>query len=297
MILKELKKQFASSNNSVIQLIWINSLVFFAISLTTVILELFVLPTGQSGLDLIYPYIVLNDEPSTIIKYPWTIFTTFFSHIDMWHLASNMLFLYFIGLLFTPEFGHRRLIILYIAAGFGANLFYILVQNTVPYFMSSSNNLIGASGAIVSLLIYYATIYPNREVSLFMVLKVKMVWIAVVYVAIFVISLNKSNSGGEVCHIGGVIIGYIFGTFYKKGIDLTHYISNLEVKIIALFKPKPNIKVSHSNYNNPSRSYGGSITHRAPQAQIDSILDKVKISGYASLSKEEKQILFDFSNK
>jgi membrane associated rhomboid family serine protease len=300
MIIEEFKKQFSQNGNSVMKLLWINGLVFFTIRLVAVLLELFYLPKFAGvGKLFLTEYITLSDKPMEVLLHPWTLVTTIFTHWDFLHLAGNMLMLYFVGQMFSREFGERRLMGLYIIAGIGANLFYLFVQNTFDYYKLETDTLLGASGAVISLLIALATVFPNREISLFFAFRIKLVWLAVVTVALFTISVTGGNGGGEVCHLGGALMGFIFGKLYQNGIDITKPITKIIDFIADLFKPKPKIKVSHSNYRTAKHTSYDKVSEseEITQQRIDEILDKLKISGYPSLTKEEKAVLFEYSNK
>ncbi len=305
MIFSELKKQFQQPDNSVIKLLWINSLVFFSIRIIAVLLELFYLPKVQhAGEVFLTPYIQLDDNLLGLLYHPWTLLTTIFSHWDFMHLALNMLMLYFVGQMFSTEFGDRRLLGLYIVGGLGANVFYLIVQNVLPYYIEDHSVILGASGAVTSLLIGLATVFPNREVSLFLLLRIKFVWLAVITVGLSVISVTGNNGGGEVCHLGGALIGFIFGKLYQNGTDITKPVSSLLSFFEKLIKPQPKIKVSYSSYRQektntsksnypPQQPQKNAVT----QQMIDAILDKLKVSGYTSLSKEEKRMLFEYSKQ
>jgi membrane associated rhomboid family serine protease len=295
MILDEFKKQFAQPGNSVIKLLWINSLVFFAMNLAGMLLELVYLPKMEGiGRDFLNPYLTLSDDLLQLLYRPWTLISTIFSHWDLLHLASNMLGLYFIGQFFVSEFGDRRLLALYIIGGIGANIFYLIVQ-ILPYYAQDNANLLGASGAVISLLVALATVFPNREVMLLFALKVKLVWVAVIAVALSVISITGGNGGGEICHLGGALMGFVFGKLYQNGTDITKPVSKVLDFIENLMKPTPKMKVTHNNYRteNSQKYSGAEIT----QHTIDQILDKLRVSGYPSLTTEEKRILFEYSKQ
>jgi hypothetical protein len=127
--------------------------------------------------------------------------------------------------------------------------------------------------------------------------------IKIIYIAIFVfvldfISLDDlSNPGGHLAHIGGAIAGYLFAIEYRKGKDITNGIAKMIDSLTNLFKKKPKksrLKVSHQRSESDS-DYN--YRKHQEQEEIDRILDKLKQSGYSSLSAEEKRKLFDASKK
>jgi hypothetical protein len=90
------------------------------------------------------------------------------------------------------------------------------------------------------------------------------------------------NAGGELSHLGGALIGFVYIKQLKRGHDWVGAIANL-------FKPKSNLKVVSKNSSKSSSDL-------PRQEDIDLILDKISKSGYDSLSKQEKEILFRASN-
>ncbi|MFA7155617.1 MAG: DUF6576 domain-containing protein, partial [Proteiniphilum sp.] len=126
----------------------------------------------------------------------------------------------------------------------------------------------------------------------------------IVYIAIFAFLIDflslgsPANPGGHVAHIGGALLGYFFATQYdKKGKDITNWMSRLLDLLAGLFKPRRNqtkMKVEHSRGES---DWAYNKRKHEEQEVIDAILDKLKQSGYGSLSSEEKKRLFDASKK
>lgn len=299
-LLDELKKQFQKPNNAVLKLILINVVVFFVLRLIAVVMELFFL---KNGFEALYPFITLNDVPLELLKHPWTIFTTMFTHWDLSHIFFNMLGLYFIGNFFQSELGDKRLIAVYLLTGLGANIIYFALQQVIPFYILGQSALLGASGAITGIFITLVTIYPNKEISLLFLpmIRIKMKWMGITMVLIYVISLTGGNGGGELCHLSGAFLGFIYAKLLQSGTDLAVPIIKVLMFFELLFKPKPKMKVSHSTYKNSKKSSVSDVQDvdysEISMDDIDVILDKLKVSGYPSLSKEEKRILFEYSKQ
>ena len=101
---------------------------------------------------------------------------------------------------------------------------------------------------------------------------------------------NPNNRGGGIAHIGGIIAGIAYVKAYHSGIDLLKPFA----AIGNLFKPKPAVKLTHKS---ETKVAGKPIPSDKVQEKLDVILDKMNESGYDSLSKEEKDFLFRYSDE
>jgi hypothetical protein len=126
---------------------------------------------------------------------------------------------------------------------------------------------------------------------------VKLMYVAIVVVFIDMLNVaSYSNVGGNLAHLGGALMGYVFIVQYKKGRDWSSWISKFLDWMGGLFKPstKSKMKVAYKRgVSDEEYNYSKKVT----QEQIDSILDKISKSGYESLTKNEKEILFKASKK
>lgn len=278
-----------------VKFIFINTLVFMALKIVTVIFRLF----NIYFVDLI-TFVGIPSALSRLLSRFWTPFTYMFVHEQFWHLLINMLWLYWFGRIFLQYFTGRTLGSLYVLGGFGGALLYVVAFNTIPYFLSMDNSwMIGASAAVMSIVFGAAFYRPNVRINLLFLGSIKIVYIAIAVFLIDFLSLgNNGNSGGHVAHIGGAIVGYLFAIRYQKGNDITAWIGKLLDRIANLTKPprgkKSNMKVEYKR-NESDHEYNR--RKREEQTDIDTILDKLKKTGYGGLSAEEKRKLFDASKK
>lgn len=112
-------------------------------------------------------------------------------------------------------------------------------------------------------------------------------------VVIDLISIDKGNPGGHIAHLGGALFGFIFSKQLQKGNDFTLFFNKVIHSISTLFTKKSKMKVVHSDKENVNKKKN---TNNKQQV-VDAILDKISRAGYESLSKEEKEILFNFSKE
>lgn len=240
-------------------------------------------------------YVSLDSSPSSLLWKPWSVLTYAVFHSGIFHLFFNMVVLHFSTRLFTTYFNQKQLLGLYVLGGIFAGIIYIISYLVLPVFQNVSSSLVGASGSIMALLFASVAYNPYMEVRLMLIGRVKLWHIAVVVITLDLIQLPTANTGGHLAHLGGALFGYIFIVLLRKGTDLTDVIT----KILNFFVNKTQSKKQHTpfkkvyrNYNSTPPTTGSKIVRKdKTQQQIDEILDKIGVSGYDSLSKEEKDFL------
>lgn len=281
------------------KLIAINVIAFVLFFLIKTIGFLFNLET-----DFILQWLVFPKEPTEFLFKPWSVITYAFLHAGIWHILSNMLILYFSGIYFLNYFSAKKLLNFYfLGAIFGA-LVYMASYNLFPAFQDTGRSyLMGASAAVMAILVGIATHIPNMRVRLILLGSVKLWWIAAVLVVLDIVQIPMSNPGGHLAHLGGAAFGYIYMKQLGKGNDIAKPFESFLDWIGGLFsgsnrnKPrKSNLKTVHRRKSSTGTSYSTTYSTKSKkeeQARIDAILDKISRSGYDSLSKQEKDFLFN----
>jgi membrane associated rhomboid family serine protease len=304
-----LKNAFRHSDNSLYKLIAINLLVFLGLMVIRVFLTI-------SGYGDIYKaglsQLMMPAYLPKLATQPWSILTYMFLHEGFFHIIFNMLFLYWFGQLIHQYLGSRKLANLYILGGIFGALFYVLIYNLAPYFSQSvqSSMMLGASAGVFAIVVGAATLTPNTTFMLLIIGPVKIVYIAVFYVILSFANSIGANAGGEIAHLGGALLGFLYITQLRRGNDWGVPVQKIGIFFENLFNlSRSKVKVSYRSKaktsgggsfgNFSSKSNPGSIAknQEATQEEIDSILDKIAEKGYDALSKEEKRKLFEFSKK
>lgn len=222
---------------------------------------------------------------------PWTLFSYMFLHAGFLHLLFNMMVLHFSGRLFETYFTQKQLLGLYILGGVFSGIVY-LVSFLI---LGKSSVLVGASGAIMALLIATATYAPFMQIRLMLIGVVKLWQVAFVIVLLDLIQLPLENSGGHLAHLAGALFGFFYIKMLNSGTDVSKLISSVQEFFENVFKPKkktPFRKVHKNKTNTSSSSSFVKKEKTETQKRIDDILDKISQSGYDSLTKEEKEFLF-----
>ncbi|HET8837627.1 MAG TPA: rhomboid family intramembrane serine protease [Flavobacteriaceae bacterium] len=271
------------------KLIGINVVLFVVIFLLKTIAFLFQFPS-----DFMLEWLVFPKDLSEYIYKPWTIITYAFLHAGIWHILSNMLILYFSGIYFLTYFSPKRLLNYYFLGAIAGALVYMISYNLFPVFGGSGNSyLIGASAAVMAILVGISTHIPNMRVRLMFLGSLKFWWIAAFLVVLDAIQIPFGNPGGHLAHLGGAFLGYVYTVQLKKGNDIGKWMEYAIDWLSRLFskEKKSPLKTVHRKKKKKSQK---SAVRRASnhQEKIDTILDKIGSSGYDSLTKEEKDFLF-----
>lgn len=293
------QNQFSSNfmqNSMLVRLLYANIILFASIKLLFLFFWLF---KGGSPDQWAMEWLAVPSDLGQLIFKPWTIITYMFLHFGFFHLFSNMIMLYFLGTLFVQFLGERKLYTVYISGGIAGALLYILFFNIFPVFETVSSNAIsfGASASVMAIIIGVATHSPNYEIKLFGVVSLQLKYLALILFVIDVLSISNSNSGGHIAHIGGAALGFFFAKQWKQGKDVTAWVGRSSDFLIALFKPSRKSKMKVKYKSESTANYDDNSRKNANQAEIDAILDKISRSGYDSLSKKEKEMLFKASGK
>lgn len=264
------------------RLIVINAALFVSNHLLTFFLNL--------PKDFFFRFLELPKSVDAFLHQPWAMFTYMFIHYDFMHLFWNMLMLYFVGRLYVNYFGQNNFLPAYFLGGLTGGFAFWVGYNLFPVFLQVDSSLVGASAAIVSVLIYLCTYLPRTEVHVFF-FKIPLGFIGIAFVLIDIVQLPQSNPGGHLAHLGGALMGFILAynlsrlyVDYRK-IELLKRLRASHAKMKSVYK---NENAFSEGRNNHVRV----ISKSEKQRQIDDILDKISQSGYESLSKEEKDFLF-----
>ena len=282
------------TGNVITRLILINAFVFIAMKIIGVIITLF----NIHSVDLISFLNIPSNIPLLLSRF-WTLFTYMFVHEGFLHLLFNMLWLYWFGQIFLQYFTGRSLGSLYVLGGLAGAILYVIAFNTIPYYTDMGSGwMIGASAAVMSIVMGAAFYRPDVELSLLFLGRIKIVYIAIFAFVLDFLSLgDPTNPGGHVAHIGGALLGLLFAMQYKKGKDITHWMSCIIDWFVGLFKPRMKRAKMKVEYSRNETDWEYNKRKKSEQEAIDAILDKLKQSGYSSLSSEEKKRLFDASKK
>lgn len=253
--------------------------------------------------------------------------TYMFLHGGLTHIFFNMFALWMFGAVIERVWGPKKFLFYYIVCGIGAGVAQELVQycnymyegmaayqyvnaGGVQMTTDAYINLwttIGASGAVYAILLAFGMIFPNER--LFIIpfpFPIKAKWLVIGYIAIELFSAMGAPGDGvaHMAHLGGMLFGFLLIRYWQKHPDSSQhfgrsygqeFFDNMKRRYdqrqhstrMRAERPDPR-RESDEEYN---------ARKRKNQEEVDAILDKIRKSGYDSLTKEEKQKLFDQSRE
>ena len=296
-IVKDLQKEFKKSS-ILNKLIYINIAVFIIFNIVNVISFMF--QFNMSYLNITHN-LSLPANLSVLIKQPWSFISYMFLHNGFIHLLFNMIWLHFGGKLFLQYLNPKQLLSTYILGGIFGGTLFIITYNYVPVFkpLSAEALAVGSSASVFAIMTAIATYTPNYSIQLPFVGNIKLKHITIFMITLDILSIPKANAGGHIAHLGGALFGFIYVKQLKKGRDYGIYhmissVSNFIQQIINIFTLESPLKKS---YKRTKSDYEFNSEKAEKQKEIDKILEKIGDSGYESLSKKEKAILFNESKK
>lgn len=215
---------------------------------------------------------LLARQPWGIVTYPWI-------HRDLVHLVINMLMLYMLGGMYERRYGAERMVTLYLLGALAGGLFYSFgyqLLTLLRYYLPSLP-LLGGSAGIYTLAFAVAFAEPHRTVESLFLGRVRIVWLVLTLFLLDMV-LKGDNIGGQLAHIGGAVLGIVWGYRIRvSSVDITSAFRRFIRGCI------------------PSR-WSRRTRHNVSVSDINRILDKIRQSGYSSLSSSERRKLHRYSN-
>ncbi len=288
----DIKNAWTKSGNSLQRIIIINIGVFLVVR----ILDMF---NENAASILFQDFLAIPTDLQRFVFRPWTFITSFFTHFDFSHILWNMLFLYWFGRLIKNFVGDAKIVPVFVLGGIAGSISVLILFNLVPSFSNEAGGIaFGASAGVFAVSMAAATFFPNYSFNLLFLGPVKIKYIVAVQVFVAVIGLNGANVGGEVAHLAGALVGYFYVKELRKGNDIGAWVLDTISFFQNIFTKKAKMKVNRSESRKSSGRPSSEKTSEAPsQAEIDAILDKIADRGYESLSKLEKEKLFNAGKK
>ncbi len=260
---------------------------FFLPFLFRTLLYLFSIPFDQ-----FFTWFELSVSFEDLLYRPWSILTYAFFHGDFGHIFWNLILLYFSGRMMVNLFKPQLFVNTFFLGVLVGGATFVLSYNFFPAFLGQSPRLIGSSAGVMAVLIFICSYMPYKDIRIF-VFNIKLIYIGLLFIALDLIQIPVNNAGGHLAHLGGALIGFLYQRNIVRGNDFGQWISKFWRSFSTLFTFKSNRvrKVYRSPDPKPKPNQKD-----VNQEKIDEILDKISQSGYASLTKEEKELLFRAGN-
>lgn len=257
----------------------------------------------------------------------YQLFTYMFAHGGFSHIFFNMFALWMFGCIVERTWGPKKFLTYYIVCGVGAGLFqelaqFVIASEQLPHFtlaqtmkVANANaaflNLwttVGASGAVYGILLAFGMLYPEERIFIFpLPVPIKAKWFVMGYAAIELFMAYSSTGDGvaHLAHLGGMVFGFFLIRYWRRHPDIRYsrrsgqqFFDSMRASWERRTGRKDRGGVFTNSANTRHESdWDYNARRKAEQERMDEILDKIRRNGYESLTREEKQQLFDASNR
>ncbi len=288
-------KEYFSNSGILMLLIATNVAVALMIGLSA-----WLLPDADEG--MLMSWLVMPAEWSGFISRPWSALTYMFTQISFLHLLFNMLWLLWFGRIFIYCATEKQLLFTYLCGGLAGAICFLAVCNIgdpVP-----GCYLTGASAAVLAVMTAASVMAPNLELNLLLLGQIRLKYVALLCIVLTFLGIGGGNAGGFSAHIGGVIFGVFAPSLLSRSrsskikFDMMAPLRNLLRKMRARKRKVPEVFREPVGHSSPA-VHSSPVPHsrQTDEERLDQLLDKVRVSGYDSLSSAEKRELNAISSR
>ncbi len=295
-------KRFFRQGSALSVLILVNIALWVLVQAAKVIFFFYNAPDAVTVDTMIMHGLALPAYVPALSMKPWTMLTYMFLHFDIWHILFNMLWLYWFGRIFLEFLPSRQIVWIYFLGGISGGLVYVFAFNAFPVFAAivPVSYALGASASVMAIVTAIAVYVPNYTIQLFLIGKLKIIYLAIILFVFDFFMIPSGNAGGHLAHIGGALFGAMYIMIYRWSKqtartdgrhdffkNFTNRFRNRDRKAYEWGQAHTR-PVSDEEYN---------VKKRETQKRVDEILEKISKGGYDCLTMEEKEFLFKTSNK
>lgn len=242
---------------------------------------------GVTGLET---WMVLSADASVLFYRPWTLLSYMLVHTSMLHLLFNILWLYWFGVMLYDVERDSDIAMIYIGGGLTGGLLYLIASPL----SGTTGYLAGNSAAVLSMMIAAAIRMPSRSIGLWLIGEVKLKWVALACIILTLLG-GGGNIAVQMTHIGGLACGALY-VLSKHRWNIRFFSRSSRSKEIKRSGSRFKSAMKKSNITDMMQSMQHSA--KTPPAEgeldenrLDQLLDKIRVSGFDSLTKAEKEEL------
>ena len=240
--------------NALTFLIAINLIVFVLLASIKV---LYYFSNGAGGVGIyqqdILAWVALPAQPEKLLYKPWTLLTHMFVHDNVWHIISNMLWLWAFGYILQDLAGNRKLTPIFFYGGLAGALAFLLAYNIIPPLHANivGAKAIGASAGVMAIAIATTAMSPNYRIFPMINGGIPLWVVTMIFVIIDLATIPYNNPGGHIAHLAGAGMGFLFVVMLRRGHDWSIWMNNFFDWCANLFnpdKPKKGTSVKSTLY-------------------------------------------------
>lgn len=238
-------------------------------------------------------WLCVSSSAPVALRHFWTAATYMVTHYGFLHLLFNMLWLFWFGRILMTSLSDRHLTWIYAGGGFAGAVLYVAVHALVTGMSDSGSYLCGASASVLAVIAASAIRTPDLRLYLFLIGEVKLKWVALGCIVLTFAGVGGGNAGGQAAHVGGVLFGVLFTLAINAGYDPVKRFAD-KMRDVSSREPisMPRRKNVRRDGNAVARAAGGRLSD---MSRLDELLDKIRLSGYASFNALLRSISFSAS--
>lgn len=295
-------------------LIIINLLVFVAVWMVILIGH----ACGQEG-NFTMSWLCVPSHPGLILSRCWTLLTYMVTQYDIIHLLFNLLWLFWFGNILPEWVTERRRLILYVGGGLAGAVTYIVCNLLFPALSAPGSALCGASAAVLSMMAAAGILGGDRKVYLILLGPVAAKWVCLGCIILAFFGFGGGSAAAQSAHIGGVAFGLAYALYLKFASSRQKSWGNSQT-----YRRRESWSNSQTYRRQESWSNSSDYSRRESQPKrkfrvnvrrdgkavadtmagrlsdtdrLDQLLDKIRLSGYASLTLGERNELNAISRR
>lgn len=292
---KARKVLFGEDNDALVRIIIINILVTAVLFFIRSVYQLSDIDLSRFQTE-VAAWFILPADTGKLLTRPWTLITFMFSHVDIWSLIANMLWLWAFGFIIQSLYGSRKLAPLYIYGGLAGGIVYLVCSNLLPSLAPAVSKmaLAGANACVMAVAIAATVAAPGYRIFPMLNGGIPLWVLTVIYAVISFAGTSYGNAAAYGAEMAGAAMGLLFVNRLNKGQDMGKWMNSLHDWFFDLFNPDKRLNPDSAKRSIFYDTHGKPPFKKQPhvsQQRIDEILDKISQTGYYSLSHEEKDIL------
>ena len=297
---KQYKQRIAlgQSNNALTMLIIVNLVLFASLIMIRTFFYFFYREDGQAEqlfAQKALTWFVVPADLSQLASKPWTIITAIFSHVSVWAILANMLWLWTFGYIMQDLTGNKKIIPVFIYGGLAGVIGFLAIYNLIPSLQAQVPvaTYFGANAGIAAIAVATTMVSPGYRIFPMLNGGLPLWILTVIYLLVSVATVPVFSIEYFVPLVAGALMGWLFMMMVRMGYDWSDWMNNFYDWINNLFnpdKPKKGMDIKEELfYKSASKPY--TRTPNLTQQRIDEILDKINQKGYGFLTDEEKSLL------
>ena len=240
--------------------------------------------------------------PYDILSRPWTVITYMFAHGNFWHIAMNMLALFFFGPPLEARWGSREFLKFYLICGLGGAV--------LSFFLSPQYPIIGASAAVYGIMLAFAMNWPDAPIYIYAIFPVKAKYLVGVMGMLSFFAMFQGGGGDNIAHaahLGGFAAAFIYLKLsgplgpisrLKKSFSRRRMkVVNLDENRSAATGSGLGYRAASSTGTPPARRRGANAEEEKLLDELDRVLEKISTQGMSALTPAERKLLDEVSRK